>query len=191
MFPFDKSKPIRKPSMSGFGDSFFAEFEDEMNRMMAQAENASGQSFVYGYSAYTGEDGKTHVNEYSNVPGFRGMRGGQIAGAQPAYAIGGRGTSAATPAPAEGAVEPYYDVLDEGETIKVIVEMPGVEKKDIKVQAHGRHVDVNAECQHHRYAAEIAVPDYVEAKPRKAQYINGILEITYGKDEKPSDVAVE
>jgi HSP20 family protein len=185
MFPFDKDKRVKKPSMFGGFDSFFAEFDEEMARMMQHAGRGSGQSFVYGYRALTGPDGKPIVEEYSNVPGFKGSLGGEAV-AIPATCGGG----CATPMAEGDVVEPYHDVISAGDKIKVIVELPGVEKEAIKVQSQGRYVSVKAEGQRN-YVADIKVPDYVESKPEKASYKNGILEITYRKADKPTDVDVQ
>jgi HSP20 family protein len=189
MFPLDKSKKVRKPSFSGFGafDDMFADFEAQTARLMEEAGKTQGHSFVYGYRSYPGADGNPVVEEYSNIPGFSGAGGGQLTPAAPSC---GAGCAPAEPSP-EATVEPYYDVLDDGDKIKVVVEMPGTEKDKIKVQSHGRHVTVKAESQYHNYAADIPVPDYVGAKPKKAQYNNGVLEITYAKEGEPADVAVE
>jgi len=183
MFPFDKEKRVRKPSMTGLFDDMFAQFEEEMGRMMTLNDDPKGRSLVWGYSAYTGPDGKTHVNEYGNMP----RHNGQAARMLEAPTCGP--DSAQTEA--DGTVEPYYDVLDKGETIDVVVELPGVEKEMIKVQSRGRHVGVNAEGPYHKYAAYIQVPDYVGGKPEKAEYKNGVLAITYMKEEAPEDVNVE
>ena len=56
MFPFDKKERIRRPSMFGDFDSFFAEFDDYASQVMNQAAKGEGGQFVYGYRAYTGED---------------------------------------------------------------------------------------------------------------------------------------
>ena len=190
MFPFGKDKGIRKPSLFGGFDGFFADFESDMARMFEGAQKGNGQHYVYGYRAYTGEDGKPVVEEFGNVPGFKPHSGLELA---PTCGSLGCGTPASGTHAAEGGevIEPYHDVITEGDKIKVIVEMPGVERDDIKVQSHGRYVSVKAESEHRKYAADIQAPDYVEAKPEKAQYKNGVLEITYAKADKPTEVNVE
>jgi HSP20 family protein len=185
MFPFDKDKPLRKPSLFGGFDGVFADFEADMARMFEEAQSGQGQHYVYGYRAYTGPDGKPVVEEYGNVPGFKGGIGHEMA-QLPSPCGGG----CAAPAAEGDVIEPYHDVLRDGDKIKVIVEMPGVEKKDIKVQSQGRYVSVKAEGQR-KYAADIKAPDFVESKPEKANYKNGVLEIVYKKAAKPTDVDVE
>jgi HSP20 family protein len=191
MFPFGKDKGIRKPSLFGDFDSFFAgfeEFDKHTEAMLNAAQEGKGHSYVYGYRAYTGEDGNPVVEEYSNIPGFKPEPGsGGLVG--PACGAG----CAIPPASAAAGdtIEPYHDVLAEDDHIKVIVEMPGVVKEEIRLQSHGRRISVKADGKTRKYAADIETPDFVESKPKKAQYKNGVLEITYAKAQEPTDVAVE
>jgi hypothetical protein len=77
MFPFDKDKRVRKPSMSGGFDSFFADFEEQMSRMMEMTQGPDVRGYVYGFNSFTGPDGKTYVKEYGNIPGFKAAIQGQ------------------------------------------------------------------------------------------------------------------
>jgi HSP20 family protein len=192
MFPFGKDKEIRKPSLFGDFDSFFAgfdEFDRYANEVMKEASAGKGNAYVYGYRAYTGADDKPVVEEYSNMPGFKAALGGGGFAGQSRNA-----TDMLPPAVHESgnkAIEPYYDVLDEGTNVKVIVEMPGVEREQIKLKSTGRTINVDAQSEHRTYSAKIQTPDFVQAKPQKAQYKNGVLEITYAKADKATDVKVE
>jgi HSP20 family protein len=186
MFPFDKDKPLRKPSLFGGFDSFFADMDEEMAKMMQMANQPGSQGYVYGYRAYTGADGKPIIEEYSNVPGFKNS-----AGLEPAALPAEGGGGLETPSAEFEVIEPYHDVLIDGDKIKIIVEMPGVEKNDIKVQSQGHFVTVKAQGEDRKYAADIKTPDYVESKPQKANYKNGVLEITYKKADKTTDIDVE
>jgi len=197
VFPFDKKDRIRRPSMFGDFDSFFADFEGEMTRMMQDSSQPGSQHFVYGYRSYTGPDGKPQVEEYSNVPGFKGFTQGLPAmGTGPQSAVHGLQSTVhgldREPKTEDSVEEPYYDVINVGDKLKLIVELPGLEKKDIKVQSHGRYVSIKAKNETRNFECDIPVPDYVEAKPKSASYKNGILEITYGKSQdKPTDVKVD
>jgi HSP20 family protein len=186
MFPFDK-KPRKPKGFGGFTefDGFFADFEAEMNQLMQQAGRFPERSFVYGYSAYTGEDGKPVVNEYTNIPGYKGLNaGGQCVD-------GSCSTPQLTSSGQNDGDEPYYDVLDEGDRIKIIVDMPGVEKKDIKLRTHGRCITINAAGEGITYGCDIHIPDYVGQKPQKTSYKNGILEITYKKEDESTELKID
>ncbi len=195
MFPFgEKDKGIRRPSLFGDFDQFFAgfeEFDKYAEHLMNAAQEGRGQNFVYGYRAYTGEDGKPVVEEYSNVPGFAGrVSGGEVGGGlalpekaetkthQPACAI--------PCADCTSGDEPYYDVVLDGDKIKAIVELPGVDEKEIKVATKGRSIGIDAG----RYSATIKAPAYLKEKPDNTTYKNGVLELTYSKAKNQKDPAV-
>ncbi|MBT9165022.1 MAG: hypothetical protein DDT22_01057 [candidate division WS2 bacterium] len=73
-------------------------------------------------------------------------------------------------------IEPLPDVFEEDSQIKVIVEMPGVEK-EIKVLLEDRTLKVSAEGIKKFYEAEIELPKKVKPEFSK-EYHNGILTIT-------------
>ncbi len=181
MFPFDKrDRRPRTPSFFGEFEDFFREFDSYATTAMTEAENAPGRSFFYGFSSYTGQDGKPIVNEYTNIPGFKGAPlapDGQKATAQ----IAGE----------ENRCELFHDVLDEGDKVKVIVDLPGVEKKDIKIQSHGRSISINATGAARNYQGDIELPAVVSKKPSKATYVNGVLEVTYKKEQEKAGVKGE
>ncbi|MFH1055218.1 MAG: Hsp20/alpha crystallin family protein [Candidatus Altiarchaeota archaeon] len=167
MFPFDKKK---RPSLFGDFDSFFAEFEDQEGEMMNHAHE---NMVFYGYSSYTGPDGKTTVREYSNIPGFKGMPAAQeeqklLEGSS----CGSGGMEVA---------EPYYEVAEEKDQVKVVADMPGVDEKEIKLNLKGSLLTIKAGNEHRNYKAEITLPVEVRKKAEKTLYKNGVLEAVYRK----------
>src|SRR6266852_9531501 len=105
----------RKPSRSGWWFDIF----EEMNRMdrmmedmmqkafeMPRAEDTP-RPFVYGFSMSVGPDGKPVIREFGNVePSSRGPL-------------------------LKEEREPLVDVLQEGNEVVVVTELPGVEKEHI------------------------------------------------------------
>jgi len=123
----------------------------------------------YGFVMTTGPDGRPVVREYGNAG---------IVGRRPAHLPG-----------AEGAAEtrePLVDtIVDEKEkVVKMITEMPGVEKRDIRIAVEGKHVSVSAEGGGgKKYQVRIPLERKVNANSAKASYRNGILQITFGLAE--------
>lgn len=123
----------------------------------------------YGLVVTTGPDGRPVVREYGNA-GSMGLR--------PASPPGAGG--------ADGTREPLVDtIVDEKEkVVKMITEMPGVEKRDIRIAVEGKHVSVSAEGGGgKRYRVRIPLERKVDANSAKASYRNGILQITFGLAE--------
>lgn len=101
----------------------------------------------------------------------------------------------------EGSTQmPYMDVVDRDNDIVVTADMPGVDKKDIKINIRGDMLDISAERKaeqekkekgyvrhersYSRYYRAIRLPAAVDKNKAKANFNNGVLEITLPKTEK-------
>ena len=127
--------------------------------------------FVYGYSVTIGPDGKPVIREFGNV--------------KPSLAAGGRFA-------VKDEREPLVDVMSSGDEIKVIAELPGVNKEDIKVSASENTVTIQTDTPERKYRKDIELPDEVDQSSAKSTYQNGILEITFRrKGKKPSGVSIK
>ena len=125
--------------------------------------------FYYGYAMTIGPDGKPVVKEYGNVkPGLL---------------------------PTSDTREPLVDTLvDEKEKVlKLVAEMPGVEKKDVKVVVENKVVHIDAEHGEKKYHTKVPIAKKVDENSAKASYKNGILELRFNlvEQEKPKGKTVE
>lgn len=119
--------------------------------------------FVYGYSMTIGPDGKPVVREFGNV--------------KPSFVAGGKLSL-------KDGREPLVDVISTNGEIKVIAEVPGVNKQDIKIVAAEDSISIQADTPERKYRKEIDLPSAVEPDSAKSVYKNGILEITFKRKEK-------
>ncbi len=71
----------------------------------------------------------------------------------------------------------FFDIFDEGEKLKVIIELPGVSKYDITITATSNEIEI--ETPHHHKIIQLPVP--VNNNIAKARYSNGILNIKLEK----------
>ncbi len=69
-------------------------------------------------------------------------------------------------------------------TLRLVVDMPGVEKKDIEVSATEGSAVVKAERENRKYRAEVAFKARVDPDSGKAEYRNGVLEISFSFRDK-------
>jgi HSP20 family protein len=130
---------------------------------------------VYGYSMTIGPDGKPKVREFGNAKSLFGARG--VSG-------GGAASTSGKPLTA-GEIEPLSDITTTDKDIKVVVEMPGIEKKDIKISAYDNSVDIStADTAQRKYRSVIELPPEADIETVKSSYNNGILEITFKKKEQ-------
>lgn len=174
MLPFFRKR--RSPFDPFFSiDLDFRRMEEEMERMFREAQKMPGAKvqrygpFVYGFSMRVGPDGKPVVHEFGNFP---------------------RGKKEKTE-----EREPLVDVIDKEKEVSVIVELPGVEKEDIKLEAKSETLSVKVDAKERKYSKEISLPAKVKPETAKATYKNGVLEVTLEKvtpsAEKKHEIKIE
>jgi HSP20 family protein len=76
--------------------------------------------------------------------------------------------------------EPIVDIFDEADRLQVIVELPGVEEKDISLKLKETTLTITAGKGERKYKKEVDLGVPVKGEPKK-QYKNGILEINLVK----------
>ena len=123
---------------------------------------------VYGYSMTIGPDGKPKVREFGNM--------------RPSYRMGGMSASAKPVISSER--EPLADVTTTDKEIKVIIEMPGVSKENIKINAYDQSVEVTSEDPQRKYHRVIDIPPEADTETVKCTYKNGVLEISFKRKEQ-------
>ena len=183
----------RRSSIFGDIDRMIEEMEKEMAEAFKDMENAVPEDmyrerrlpdgsvsreygpFVYGYSVKIGPDGKPIIREFGNIkPGLTGE------GEAPLNLTERR--------------EPLVDVIEDGETVKVLAELPGVEKRDIRLKATDHSLTINVDNPARKYYKELEFPEEVDEKTAKSNYTNGILEIVFKKkrrDDADTEISIE
>jgi len=120
--------------------------------------------FVYGYSITIGPDGKPQIREFGNIKPTREF-------GKPRIDI-------------REEREPLVDVIESDGEVKVIAELPGVEKKDIKLHGTETKLTISVDTPQRKYYKEVELPSKVEPKKAKSTYRNGVLEVTLPKKEE-------
>lgn len=113
---------------------------------------------VYGYSVKIGPDGKPVVRKFGNIDAFPKFLGGGMA--------------------VKGEREPLVDVIKGQGEIRIVAEVPGVAKEDLKVTADENSVTIESLTGEQRYQKKIDLPESVDPKTAKSTYKNGILEVS-------------
>ena len=90
------------------------------------------------------------------------------------------------PARTDGVRSPMSEqFLDEKSgLLRLVVDMPGVEKEDIEISAAADSAVVKVEKGPRKYHAEVALKTEVEPETGKAEYRNGVLEISFSLRDK-------
>lgn len=75
------------------------------------------------------------------------------------------------------------DIFDEGDCLKVIAELPGVDEKDVKAKVKDNLLILSAQAAGRVYYKAIELPCSVKTE-LNLTYKNGILQITLKKEQK-------
>ena len=168
-------------------------FEDQFKDMQTKApkdlireyETSEGRKvremgpFVYGYSMTIGPDGKPRVREFGNIRS----------------PLAGLGLGASNRPLISSEREPLADITITDKEVKVVLEMPGVNKEHIKINVNDNSVEVNSNDPQRKYHEVIDLPPEVNIETAKSTYKNGILEITFNKKKesqsKGKDIKIE
>ena len=150
----------------------FRDMEDRVPRDMVRVRRLPDGSirreygpFVYGYSVKIGPDGKPVVREFGNIKPGSGGEGGQ-------------------PLNLQDRREPLVDVIDEDDRIRVVTELPGVDKEDIHLFVEDRTLIIEVEDPERRYFKRLILPCEVDCASSRSTYRNGVLETTLKKRER-------
>jgi HSP20 family protein len=79
--------------------------------------------------------------------------------------------------------EPLAEVNVYDKEVKVVLEMPGLSKEHIKIQAYKNSVEISSDYPQRKYQV-IDIPRVADIKTIRSTYKNGILEIVFKKKEK-------
>ncbi|MGD0406328.1 MAG: archaeal heat shock protein Hsp20 [Candidatus Bathyarchaeia archaeon] len=124
--------------------------------------------FVYGYSMKIGPDGKPEIQEFGNIK--KGLKG--------------------APQVKEER-EPLVDIVETNSEIHVVVELPGVEKSDIKLHGTEESLTISVDTPQSKYYKEVVLPVKVKVKEASSSYKNGVLEVVLPKAESENKLKGE
>jgi len=147
-------------SQDFFSDDIFRQMEENMARIFNEIMKPMDEprSIVYGFTLKNGSDGRPQIEEFGNIP----RKGASFMGER----------------------EPLVDVIEGDDEIKVIAELPGVDKKDIDLDADANQLTIDVDNKDRKYHKEVSLPAEVEYDNVKAAYKNGILEVTMKRAQK-------
>ncbi len=114
--------------------------------------------FVYGYSMKIGPDGKPEIQEFGNIKkGFKGAP--QV----------------------KEEREPLVDIVDTNGEVRVVAELPGVEKGDIKLHGTEDSLTISVDTLQSKFYKEVDLPVKVKVREASSSYKNGVLEVVLPK----------
>jgi len=175
--------PFSRGSIFGDIDEVFREMEEMMRKQFEEFSKMTPRDlirertlpdgtkvrewgpFVYGYSVTIGPDGKPQIREFGNV--------------KPETRLGMPRINI------KEKREPLVDIMETDSEVKVVAELPGVEKEDIKLYGTENKLTISVDTAERKYHKEVELPAKVDTKKTKASYKNGVLEVTLQKKKEP------
>jgi HSP20 family protein len=178
----------RRRRFGFFDDRFFGDMEKMMEDMFRDMSSLGPKElvrekklpdgstvremgpFVYGYSMTVGPDGKPVIREFGNVkPSLKRTPFGPT---KPRLEV-------------KEEREPLVDTVVDGETVKVVAELPGVERSEINLEGTESSLTISVNNPDHKYHKELELPAEVDPNSSKATYKNGVLEVVLSR-KKPA-----
>ncbi|MDY6780306.1 MAG: archaeal heat shock protein Hsp20 [Halobacteria archaeon] len=159
-------------------DDIFEQIDEMMRRMMGDMgsfedrRGEDGDGFdVWGYSMTKRPGEEPEVNRFGNAgpEDFVGKTGGGDYGYRQA-----------------GDSSTHVDVIDEDDKVRVIADLPGVEKEEIDLGVTHRVLKIRASNEQRSYDERVELPSDVDKESATASYNNGVLEVELEKQEGTS-----
>ncbi len=161
--PFERLNKLFREILGEFDEEirrFFREMERAHELDLERLRPMVGRPYVWGFEITIGPDGVPRFKEFGNI---------RRVGRAPRITE---------------EVEPIVDVIDEGDRVRVVAELPGVEKDKISLKTSGMRLIIRA-SNHKKYYKEVDLPSEVDLSTAKATYRNGVLEVEI-KKQKPA-----
>ena len=182
-FPFDIDLPFHNPNdlevlMREFErriEDVFKEVEREVPEDLIKEKKESKKGtkemgpVVYGYSINIGPDGKPVIRQFGNV---------KSSDTKPGFDV-------------KDVREPLVEVLESEKYVTIVMELPGVDKNDIKINSTEKMISINVNTSTRKYSKKLELPNEVDPHNSKSNYKNGILEIKMSKMNEDNSKGVD
>ncbi len=154
----DKRKNLR--DMLDELDKYFGDFEKEVEdavRNSLSAARIPSRQFVAGFSFKLGPEGKPTIQFFGDNPTQH-----------------------------DGYRSPLTEQMvdEKNGVLRLVLDMPGVEKGDIQIDATEDTAAVKAERGIRKYHSEVALKAEVQPESGRAEYNNGLLEVSFSLKDK-------
>lgn len=100
-------------------------------------------------------------------------------------------------------LEPLYDIQEFPDEFRITIDLPGVEKENVRLEAHGNELHIYAPCSFEYelrrycrvsatcYKLDLELPIEISIEETKAKFKEGVLEIRIPKKERGVRIKIE
>jgi HSP20 family protein len=88
-------------------------------------------------------------------------------------------------------MDTHVDIHETDDEVRVIADLPGVEKDNIDLECDGKTLTISAQSDHRQYDERVSLPQRVNEHTASATYNNGVLEVVFEPAEQSSGISLE
>jgi len=100
-----------------------------------------------------------------------------------------RGTGGGSPAASDpSGADVHLDVYEADDSLRVVADIPGVDKQDIDLRCDGEELTLDAAGDAREYHERVRLPARVDEHSASASYNNGILEVTFDRADDSANI---
>lgn len=85
----------------------------------------------------------------------------------------------------------HVDIHETAEEVRIVADMPGVEKDDIELTCDGETLSLAAAADDRTYSERISLPVPVDEHSASATYNNGVLEVIFERTGESSSTSID
>jgi HSP20 family protein len=159
----------RKDFFEDFGSELFDNLEEIIETLLE--EMGESIPFVYGFSIIRRPGEDLEFQKFGNIPEYSQNEEKNF--------------------PSE-VKDPLIDIFENEELVHVLAEFPEIKKEDILLHATAQNLEIRVN-RPFKYSEDIELPVRVDPKSAKANYKNGVLEVTFRRcaEEKPVKIKID
>jgi HSP20 family protein len=92
------------------------------------------------------------------------------------------------PATEPAGADVHLDIYEEAETLRVVADVPGVDRDSIDLKCDGNVLTLDAAGTSREYHERVQLPTAVDEHSASASYNNGILEVAFDRVDDSANI---
>lgn len=84
----------------------------------------------------------------------------------------------------------HMDIHESDDEIRVVADIPGVDKEEIELKCDGRTLHLDAASDTREYREQVSLPARVDEQSARATYNNGVLEVVFDRDSESTSIDI-
>ncbi|MFC7074759.1 Hsp20/alpha crystallin family protein [Halovenus rubra] len=84
----------------------------------------------------------------------------------------------------------HMDIHESDDEVRLVADIPGVDKEDIELQCDGRTLHLDATGETREYREQVSLPVSVDEQSAQATYNNGVLEVVFDRDGDSTSIDI-